>query len=96
MEDKKSRILFVEDDLSLGLVTRDSLELQGYEVKLCEDGQEGWKAFQKEKFDLCVLDVMLPKMDGFQLARLIREKNEQIPILFLTAKSLQEDKITGL
>ncbi|GAB4395594.1 MAG: response regulator transcription factor [Microscillaceae bacterium] len=96
MEDKKSRILFVEDDLSLGLVTRDSLELQGYEIKLCEDGLEGWKAFQKEKFDLCVLDVMLPKMDGFQLAKLIREKNEQIPILFLTAKSLQEDKITGL
>ncbi len=96
MLDVKAKILLVEDDLSLGLVTKDSLELQGYSIKHCEDGEAGWKAYQKEKFDICLLDVMLPKLDGFALAERIRKDDQQTPILFLTAKSLQEDKITGL
>lgn len=96
MSEVKAKILLVEDDLSLGLVTKDSLELQGYAIKHCEDGEAGWKAYQKEKFDICLLDVMLPKLDGFALAERIRKDDQQTPILFLTAKSLQEDKITGL
>ncbi len=96
MNDQKVKILFVEDDMSLGLVTKDSLRLQGYEVKHFDNGQAGWEAFQKENFDLCILDVMLPKMDGFTLARGIRKTNQDIPILFLTAKTLEEDKIEGL
>jgi DNA-binding response OmpR family regulator len=96
MSETKAKILFVEDDLSLGLVTKDSLELHGYTIKHCEDGEAGWKAYQKEKFDLCILDVMLPKLDGFELAERIRKEDQHTPIIFLTAKSLQEDKITGL
>ena len=96
MSTTNAKLLFVEDDLSLGMVTKDSLELHGYEIIHCEDGEAGWKAFNKEKFDACVLDVMLPKLDGFSLAERIRKVNEDIPILFLTAKSLQEDKIVGL
>lgn len=94
----KCKILFVEDDLSLALVTKDSLELQDYDVVHCENGETGWTRFNKEKdeFDLCILDVMMPRVDGFTLAERIRNKNQLIPIIFLTAKSLQEDKITGL
>ncbi len=89
------RILLVEDDESLGFVTRDNLETRGYEVTLCHDGQEGLQAFHDQAFDLCILDVMLPKMDGFTLAQQIRQKNKLVPIIFLTAKTLQEDKIEG-
>lgn len=96
MSNTNAKLLFVEDDISLGMVTKDSLELHGYQVVHCEDGEAGWKAFHKEKFDACVLDVMLPKLDGFSLAERIRKTNLDIPILFLTAKSLQEDKIVGL
>ncbi len=96
MSESKAKILFVEDDLSLGLVTKDSLELQGYSIKHCEDGEAGWKTYQKEKFDLCILDVMLPKLDGFSLAERIRKEDQHTPIIFLTAKALQEDKISGL
>lgn len=96
MTDKLSRILYVEDDLSLGLVTKDSLELHGFQITHCEDGEKAWELVQSEAFHLCVLDVMLPKMDGFSLAEKIREIDQDIPIIFLTAKSLQEDKINGL
>ena len=92
----KAKILFVEDDASLALVTKDSLELRDYQVTHCENGQTGLQAFQNQDFDLCLLDVMLPIMDGFTLAEHIRQLNQQVPIIFLTAKSLQEDKITGL
>lgn len=92
----KAKILFVEDDLSLGLVTKDSLELNDFEIVHCEDGEAGWNTFERHDFDLCILDVMLPKIDGFSLAEKIRTKNQDIPIIFLTAKSLQEDKIAGL
>jgi DNA-binding response OmpR family regulator len=94
--DKRAKILFVEDDMSLGMVTKDSLELRGYEVVHCENGEVGWNRFNKEEFDACILDVMLPRVDGFTLAERIRNKNQSVPIIFLTAKSMQEDKIAGL
>jgi DNA-binding response OmpR family regulator len=90
------KILYVEDDLSLSFVTRDQLEKRGYEVVSCENGLDALTLFKKEIFDLCIFDVMLPKMDGFVLAKNIRETNKQIPILFLTARSMQEDKLEGL
>ncbi|MFT4877738.1 MAG: DNA-binding response OmpR family regulator [bacterium] len=90
------KILYVEDDLSLSFVTRDQLEKRGYEVVSCENGLDALTLFKKEIFDLCLFDVMLPKMDGFELAKNIRETNKQIPILFLTARSMQEDKLEGL
>lgn len=91
----KSKILFVEDDPSLGFVVKDNLSLKGYDVTLCKDGAEGEVEFGRKSFDLCVLDVMLPKKDGFALARSIREKNSDIPIIFLTAKAMVEDKLEG-
>lgn len=92
----KAKLLYVEDDESLSFVTRDNLELQGYAVKHCSDGKEAQYLFQREKFDLFILDVMLPEIDGFTLAAQIREKDQEVPIIFLTAKSLKEDKLHGL
>ena len=92
----KSHLLYVEDDESLSFVTRDNLELQGYQITHCTKGSEALEAFAKQTFDLCILDVMLPEVDGFTVAQAIREKDTQVPILFLTAKSLKEDKIKGL
>ena len=89
------RILLVEDDESLGFVTKDSLENRGYEVVLCTDGLAGLAEFNKGAYDLCLLDVMLPKLDGFSVAQKIRKSNERVPIIFLTAKGLQEDKLNG-
>lgn len=91
----RAKILLVEDDANLGFVVKDNLEIHDFQVTLCEDGEAGWLRFTEEVFDLCVLDVMLPKKDGFELARAIRQRNEVIPILFLTAKSLKEDRIAG-
>jgi len=91
----KSKILYVEDDLYLSYVTKDNLELKGYDITFCKDGKEGLKAFKKDNFDLCILDVMMPEMDGFSLAREIRKVDEHIPIIFLSAKSLKEDRIEG-
>ena len=93
---KKAKILLVEDDLSLGFVTKDNLEMQGYEIVHCEDGKTALNRFEGEYFDLCILDVMLPALDGFSLAQAIRRSNTQIPILFLSAKAMKEDKIMGL
>lgn len=95
MPEPKARILLVEDDINLGFVIKDNLELQGFAVTLCPDGEIGWQTYQQEPFDICILDVMLPKKDGFALAQLIRSRNAQVYIIFLTAKSLKEDKITG-
>jgi DNA-binding response OmpR family regulator len=92
--DRKT-ILLVEDDPNLGFVIKDNLLLKGYQVTLCSDGNMGEAVFQDHPFDLCILDVMLPKKDGFALARSIREKNKVVPILFLTAKSMVEDKLAG-
>lgn len=91
----KNQILLVEDDPNLGYILHESLEMHGYEVKLCTDGEEGTTAFFRNSFDLCLIDVMLPKKDGFTLAREIRKINQEIPIIFLTAKSLKEDRIEG-
>lgn len=91
-----AKILYVEDDPNLSFVTRDNLEEEGFEIFHFSDGKEAWKAFKREKFDLCLLDVMLPALDGFSLAEQIREQNPQIPIIFLSAKALQEDRIQGL
>ncbi|MEX2230749.1 MAG: response regulator transcription factor [Cyclobacteriaceae bacterium] len=91
----RKKILLVEDDASLGYVIQDNLSLKGYEVTRCTDGEEGERVFLNASFHLCILDVMLPKKDGFSLARSIREKNKEIPILFLTAKTMVEDKLKG-
>lgn len=92
----KARILYVEDDLTLSFVTRDNLEMRSYSVDFCEDGITALEKVTTQSYDICILDVMLPKMDGFMLARKIREFNEEIPIIFLTARSTREDKIFGL
>lgn len=92
---KKTRILLVEDDPNLSMVLQDYLEMLGYETKLSTNGEEGLEAFSKSEFDLCILDVMMPKMDGFTLAEKIRKKNVGIPVIFLTAKSLKEDRVKG-
>jgi two-component system, OmpR family, response regulator VicR len=92
----KPHLLYVEDDESLGFVTKDNLEMQGYDITHCTDGKSALEAAKNGSFDLCILDVMLPEMDGFTLAEEIRRFNADIPIIFLTAKSLKEDKIKGL
>ena len=91
----KARILLAEDDASLGFIIKDNLELASYHVELCEDGISAWKAFTAGSFDLCILDVMLPGKDGFSIAADIRRQNEQVPILFLTARAMKDDRITG-
>ena len=91
----KTKILLVEDDTSLGFIISDQLKSDGYDVTLCTDGAEGFKRFNEEKFHLCIFDVMMPKKDGFSLAKDIRKINGQIPILFLTAKSNDQDKVEG-
>ena len=92
---KPKKILLVEDDPSLGFVIKDNLSVKGYDVVLCGDGAEGERVFNSQAFDLCIFDVMLPRKDGFSLARSVRERNKEIPILFLTAKAMVEDKLTG-
>ncbi|MBR6286917.1 MAG: response regulator transcription factor [Bacteroidaceae bacterium] len=94
MEDKL-RILLCEDDENLGMLLREYLQAKGYEAELCPDGEAGYKAFLKNKFDICVFDVMMPKKDGFTLAQEIRLVNTEIPIIFLTAKTLKEDILEG-
>ncbi len=89
------KILIVEDDLNLGFLLMDFLESEGFQVKLCRDGESGLASFKKSHFDLCVLDVMLPQMDGFQLANQLRLERKEIPFLFLTARSMKEDKLRG-
>lgn len=91
----KIKILLVEDDLNLGFIISDQLKSDGYAVTLCTDGFEAMRRFSQEKFHLCVFDVMLPKKDGFTLTKDIRKINTEIPILFLSAKGLTEDKVEG-
>lgn len=91
----RKKILLVEDDPSLGYVIQDNLVLKGYDVTLCVDGCHGEEVFLSSPFHLCILDVMLPRKDGFSLAQTIREKNREIPIIFLTAKTMLEDKLKG-
>ncbi|MBP8033915.1 MAG: response regulator transcription factor [Bacteroidia bacterium] len=91
----KINILLAEDDLNLGVLLVDYLETEGFAVKLCKDGEIALKAFQNQIFDICLLDVMMPNMDGFTLAKEIKLKDKNIPIIFITAKSLKEDKLIG-
>ncbi len=91
----KARILLVEDDPNLSAVLVDYLEMLGYEAVHAQDGEEGLKIFSQHIFDLCILDIMMPKKDGFTLANEIREINSKVPIIFLTAKGLKEDRIAG-
>jgi len=87
------KILLVEDDPNLGLLLQDYLQLKGkFDVVLCTDGEEGLRAFGKQSFDLCILDVMMPKKDGFTLGKDIRKVNAHVPIIFATAKTMLEDK----
>ena len=95
MSKEKLKILLAEDDLNLGILLVDYLETEGFDVKLCKDGELGLKAFNANSYDLCLLDVMMPKMDGFSLAKEIRLKDKKVPIIFITAKSLKEDKLKG-
>ena len=95
MAEERFKILLAEDDLNLGVLLVDYLESEGFDVKLCKDGELALKAFQGIQFDLCLLDVMMPKMDGFTLAKEIRSADKKIPVIFITAKSLKEDKLKG-
>ena len=95
MTTNEQKILIVEDDLHLGFLLMELLESEGFIVKLCRDGQSGLSHFKKETVDLCILDVMLSDIDGFQLARQVRLENQSIPFIFLTARSMKEDKLRG-
>lgn len=90
------KIFYVEDDPNLSFVIKDNLEIEGYSVHHFMDGKEAWEVFQKDTFDICLLDVMLPHLDGFTLAEKIRIIDTSIPIIFLTARNQQEDRIAGL
>lgn len=92
----KIKILYAEDDETLAFLTQDSLEHYGFEVSHFYDGQTCFENFKKATFDICIFDIMMPKMDGFELATKIRQLNSQIPIIFLSAKTLKEDKLIGL
>ncbi|MEP6805348.1 MAG: response regulator transcription factor [Flavobacterium sp.] len=93
---KQFKILYTEDDETLAFLTKDNLEQNNYEVVHCCDGKLGLETFKKENFDICIFDIMMPKMDGFELATEIRKANTDIPIIFLSAKTLKEDRIKGL
>ncbi len=93
--EERMHILLCEDDENLGMLLREYLQAKGYNADLCPDGEEGYKAFVQQKYDLCVLDVMMPKKDGFTLAQEIRQLNAQVPIIFLTARILKEDVLEG-
>ena len=95
MEGKKPKILLCEDDANLGMVLKNYLELNDFEVSLERDGRLGLAAFQREHVDLCLLDVMMPHMDGFTLAEEIRDVNPDVPLFFLSAKTMKEDIIQG-
>jgi DNA-binding response OmpR family regulator len=92
---KNPSILLVEDDANLSMVLQDYLEMLNFEITLCRNGKEGLNAFRNGTFNLCILDIMMPVMDGFTLAEEIRKTDDKIPIVFLTAKSLKEDRIRG-
>lgn len=90
------KILYAEDDETLAFLTKDNLQLNSYEVTHCTDGNSCLATFKKEKFDICIFDIMLPKMDGFELTMAIRKINPEVPIFFLSSKILKEDRIKGL
>lgn len=91
----KYKILYAEDDETLAFLTKDNLE-QFYDVTHCTDGEMAYEAFKINTFDICILDIMMPKIDGFELAEAIRKINTEVPIIFLSAKTLKEDRLKGL
>ncbi len=95
MQSIKAKLLLVEDDINFGNVLKNFLELNGYDVTLARDGIAGIETFGTKSFDLCILDVMMPKLDGFSVAAKIRENDKKVPIIFLTAKSMKEDMLKG-
>ena len=95
MVNVNKKILLVEDDLNFGAVLKDYLMLNDFDVTLAKNGMEGFEKFKKDTYDLCILDVMMPYKDGYTLAKEIREKNQEVPIIFLTAKSMKEDVLKG-
>lgn len=95
MEEIKPKVLLAEDDSNLGMVLKNYLELNDYDVELCRDGILALAAFRREKFDICLIDVMMPNMDGFTLAEEIRDVDPEIPLFFISARSMKEDIIQG-
>ena len=95
MEKPLIKVLLAEDDRNLGNILKNYLDAKGYSTSLCINGQEAIDIFDKNNFDFCILDIMMPVKDGFEVAKEIRVRNKKIPILFLTAKSMQEDKLKG-
>lgn len=95
METENKKILLVEDDPNFGSILKDYLSLNDFNVTLAKNGMEGFEKFKKDTFDLCILDVMMPYKDGYTLAKEIRDKNKEVPIVFLTAKSMKEDVLKG-
>lgn len=96
MSNSDVKVLMVEDDDSLGSILREYLELKGYDVVHARDGEEALDYFKEKRFDICLLDVMMPRIDGFEVAKRVRESDDYLPIIFLTAKSMQQDKLHGL
>ncbi|RZJ31166.1 MAG: response regulator transcription factor [Flavobacterium sp.] len=96
MKTENPKILYAEDDETLAFLTTDNLEQQGYDIIHCANGSAALETFRTQKIDLCILDIMLPKMDGFELAAAIRKINADVPIIFLSAKTLKEDRLKGL
>lgn len=92
----KAKLLVVEDDPNLGDILNEYLTMKGYSTTLCRDGEEGWSKFKKGAYDLCILDIMMPKKDGFTLGKEIKKVEEDLPIIYLTAKNLKDDVIEGL
>ena len=93
--EQQIRVLLTEDDKNLGTILKAYLEAKGFPTELCTDGREGLERFKREEFQFCILDVMMPVMDGFALAAEIRKLDKKVPLLFLTAKTMQEDKLHG-
>lgn len=90
------KVLLAEDDRDFGNILSQYISISGYEVTLARDGKEAWDLFGKDKYDICVFDVMMPEMDGFTLAEKVKEAHQEIPLIFLTAKSMKEDIVRGL
>ena len=95
MEKDCKKILLVEDDQNFGAILKDYLMLNDFDVTLAKNGMEGFEKFKKDSYDLCILDVMMPYKDGYTLAKEIREKNKEVPLIFLTAKTMKEDVLKG-
>ena len=94
--EEKMKILLCEDDENLGMLLREYLQAKGYDTELCPDGEAGYRAYTQNKYDLCVLDVMMPGMDGFELCKKLRDMSSNIGIMMLTAKTQEMDKVNGL